>query len=65
LFGLIVLAGCGSPSVALPPTDGAFDYQLGGLADRVPADAVVVVDPNVAAVDDEPHARSCSMNPRM
>ncbi|NGN92355.1 endo alpha-1,4 polygalactosaminidase [Nocardioides sp. KC13] len=42
---MFALAGCGSPSVALPPTDGVFDYQLGGLADRLtdgtPIDVVV------------------------
>ncbi|MFE3997698.1 endo alpha-1,4 polygalactosaminidase [Nocardioides sp. YIM B13467] len=37
--------GCGSPSVALPPTEGVFDYQLGGAASRLtdgsPIDVVV------------------------
>lgn len=45
MVGLFTLAGCGSPSIAPPPTDGVFDYQLGGVADRLtdgtPIDVVV------------------------
>lgn len=45
LVGLFALTGCGSPSVALPPTEGVFDYQLGAPADRLtdgtPLDVVV------------------------
>ncbi|MFJ2759308.1 endo alpha-1,4 polygalactosaminidase [Nocardioides sp. NPDC087217] len=45
LVGLFALAGCGSPSVSLPPTKGVLDYQLGAPADRLtdgtPLDVVV------------------------
>lgn len=52
VVALFALVGCGSPAaddpaadVTLPPTDGVFDYQLGGTSDRLsdgtPIDVVV------------------------
>lgn len=54
-MGLFALVGCGSSSVALPPTEGVFDYQLGAPADRLtdgtPLD-VVVRDATAAPLED-------------
>ncbi|MDQ4115150.1 MAG: endo alpha-1,4 polygalactosaminidase [Actinomycetota bacterium] len=52
---MFTLVGCGSPSVALPPTEGVFDYQLGAAADQLtdgtPLD-VVVRDATAAPLED-------------
>ncbi|MER7608017.1 endo alpha-1,4 polygalactosaminidase [Nocardioides sp. NPDC127503] len=54
-MGLFALVGCGSPSTALPPTEGAFDYQLGATADQLPDGTpldVVVRDATAAPLED-------------
>ncbi|MEU4451911.1 endo alpha-1,4 polygalactosaminidase [Nocardioides sp. NPDC023903] len=52
---MFAFVGCGSPSTALPPTEGAFDYQLGAVADRLPDGTpldVVVRDATAVPLED-------------